>query len=196
MKMSGVKDRTGYQMLHYCLAHLAYHFSRQLPRRNRTKLQVLLVLLVTVFLFPQMFVLARPRSSRYCDQPLLYNLTTFIIFTFIMTGFTFLLTLMDPVPRELKVAFHAFGVGSFLQGIITTAFTIAAPECVNTTPELYHLSLVLSVLSMLATVFVILLIPFWLVNSVYRGMLLNTGSQAGICHRPVADCPCLWYFEN
>ncbi|XP_072888345.1 uncharacterized protein [Hemitrygon akajei] len=159
-------------MLHYCLAHLAYHFSRHLPQRNRTKL---------------------PRSSRYCDQPLLYNLTTFIIFTFIMTGFTLLLTLMDPVPRGLEVAFHAFGLGSFLQGVVTTAFTITAPQCVNTTPELYYLSLVLSVLSMLATVFVILLIPFWLVDSVYRGILLNAGSRAGICYRPVADCPCLWY---
>ncbi|XP_051895033.1 uncharacterized protein LOC127583283 [Pristis pectinata] len=180
-------------MLHYCLAHIAYHFSRQLPKRNRAKFQILLVLLVTIFLSPQLFVLVRPRSSRYCDQPLLHNLTTFIIFTFLMTGFTFLLTLMDPMPCELKAAFHTFGVGSFLQGVLTTAFTIAAPQCVNTTPELYYLSLVLSVLSMLATVFIVPLIPFWLLNNFYPGMLLNPGSRAGICHRPVADCSCLWY---
>ncbi|XP_067873057.1 uncharacterized protein [Heterodontus francisci] len=138
-------------MLHYCLAHIAYHFSRQLPKRSRAKFEILVVLFVTVFLFPQIFVLVRPKSSRYCGQPLLYNLTSFIIFTFLMTGFTVLLTLMDPITREVKVAFHVYGVGSFAQGILTTAFTVTAPHCANTTPELYYLSLVLSVLSVLAT---------------------------------------------
>ncbi|XP_069774557.1 uncharacterized protein [Narcine bancroftii] len=154
---------------------------------------ILLALLVAAFLFPQLFVLVWPRSSRYCDQPLLHSLTTFIIFTFLMTGFTFLLTLMDPIPCTLKVAFHAFGVGSFLQGILTTAFTVAAPQCVNTIPELYYLSFVLSALSVLATVFIILLLPFWLINVLYPGLLLSPGPPAAICHQPVADCSCLWY---
>ncbi|XP_078281371.1 uncharacterized protein LOC144608019 [Rhinoraja longicauda] len=159
-------------MLHYLLPHVAHHFSRQLPKRNRAKL---------------------PRSSRYCNQPLLHNLTTYIIFTFLMTGFTFLLTLMDPIPCKLRAAFHAFGVGSFLQGALTTAFTIAAPQCAITTPELYYLSLVLSVLSVLATVFIVFLIPFWMANIFHPGMLLNHGSRTGICHKPVAECPCFWY---
>ncbi|XP_043532140.1 uncharacterized protein LOC122540438 isoform X5 [Chiloscyllium plagiosum] len=73
-------------MLHYCIAHLAYHFSRQLPKRSRAKFEILVIMLVTIILFPQIFVLLRPKSSRYCGQPLLINLTSFIIFTFIMTG--------------------------------------------------------------------------------------------------------------
>ncbi|XP_055515613.1 uncharacterized protein LOC129711738 isoform X2 [Leucoraja erinacea] len=114
--LSDAGDGTGQEMLHYCLPHIAHHFSRQLPKRNRAKFQVLLALFVSGFLLPQLSVLARPRSSRYCNQPLLHNLTTYIIFTFLMTGFTFLLTLMDPIPCKLRAAFHTFGVGSFLQG--------------------------------------------------------------------------------
>uniref|UniRef100_UPI00398EF5CF uncharacterized protein isoform X1 n=1 Tax=Pristiophorus japonicus TaxID=55135 RepID=UPI00398EF5CF len=180
-------------MLHYCLVHAAYHFSRQLPKRSRAKFEILVVLLVTIFLFPQIFVLVRPRSARYCDQPLLNNLTSFIIFTFLMTGFTVLLTLMDPIPREVRVTFHVYGVGSFGQGILTTAFTVSAPQCANTTPELYYLSLVLSVLSVLATVFIVFLIPFWIANIFYPGMVFNQRSRAGICHKPVARCSYLWH---
>ncbi|XP_055515614.1 uncharacterized protein LOC129711738 isoform X3 [Leucoraja erinacea] len=180
-------------MLHYCLPHIAHHFSRQLPKRNRAKFQVLLALFVSGFLLPQLSVLARPRSSRYCNQPLLHNLTTYIIFTFLMTGFTFLLTLMDPIPCKLRAAFHTFGVGSFLQGALTTSFTIAAPQCAITTPELYYLSLVLSVLSVLATVFIVFLIPFRMINGFHPGTLLTPGSRAGNRHKPVAGCPCCWY---
>ncbi|XP_072442207.1 uncharacterized protein [Chiloscyllium punctatum] len=180
-------------MLHYCIAHLAYHFSRQLPKRSRAKFEILVIMLVTIILFPQIFVLLRPKSSRYCGQPLLVNLTSFIIFTFIMTGFTIVLTLMDPVSHEVKVAFHVYGVGSFAQGIITTAFTVTAPQCANTTPELYYLSLLLSVLSVLATVFIVFLIPFWLAEVLYPGMVLNGRSQTGVCHKPVASYPYLWH---
>ncbi|XP_072333996.1 uncharacterized protein [Scyliorhinus torazame] len=180
-------------MLHYWLAHLAYHFSRQLPKRSRTKFEILVVLMVTIFLLPQIFVLLRPKSSRYCVQPLLVNLTSFIIFTFIMTGFTVVLTLMDPIPNEVKVAFHVYGVGSFAQGIATTAFTVAASQCANTTPELYYLSLVLSVLSVLATVLVGFLIPFWLADLFNKGMVLNRRSRAGVCQKPVANCSHLWH---
>ncbi|XP_041063432.1 uncharacterized protein LOC121288724 [Carcharodon carcharias] len=180
-------------MLHYCLTHLAYHFSRQLPKRSRAKFEILMVLLVTIFLCPQIFVLLRPKSSRYCGQPLLINLTSFIIFTFVITGFTVLLTLMDPIPNEVKVAFHVYGVGSFAQGIAMTAFTVAASQCANTTPELYYLSLVLSVLSVLATGFIGFLIPFWLADIFYKGMVLNQRARAGICHKPVASCSYLWH---
>eukprot|EP00062_Callorhinchus_milii_P016605 gi/632968072/ref/XP_007900329.1/ PREDICTED: uncharacterized protein LOC103184236 isoform X2 [Callorhinchus milii] len=159
-------------MLHYCLAHTAYHLSRRLPKRSRLRL---------------------PKSSRYCEQPLLRNLTSFIVLTFLMTGFTVVLTLMDPVPREVKVAFHVFGVASFAQGMLTIAFTVTAPECAKTTPELYRLSLVLSVLSALATVFVLFTIPFWLANIFYPGMVLNKRSRAGICYEPVSHCSCLWH---
>ncbi|XP_048471137.1 uncharacterized protein LOC109910859 [Rhincodon typus] len=180
-------------MLHYCIAHLAYHFSRQLPKRSRAKFEILVMMLVTILLFPQIFVLLRPKSSRYCGQPLLINLTSFIIFTFIMTGFTIILTLMDPISNEVKVAFHVYGVGSFAQGIITTAFTVTAPQCANTTPELYYLSLVLSVLSVLATVFIVFLIPFWLAEVLYPGVILNGRSRARICHKLVASCSYLWH---
>ncbi|XP_078094811.1 uncharacterized protein LOC144509825 isoform X1 [Mustelus asterias] len=100
---------------------------------------------------------------------------------------------MDPIPNEVKVAFHVYGVGSFAQGITTTVFTVASPQCVNTTPELYYLSFVLSVLSVLATVFIGFLIPFWLADIFCTGMVLTQRSRDGICQKPVANCSYLWH---
>ncbi|XP_031792089.1 uncharacterized protein LOC116418931 [Piliocolobus tephrosceles] len=68
----------------------------------------------------------RPRSSRYCSQPLLYNLVGNIIFTFFTIGFTVLFVQMEPVPRTLKWMFSAFGVGSFSEGVCTVVLTVLA----------------------------------------------------------------------
>ena len=38
---------------------------------------------------------------------------------------------MDPVPWEVKFAFHIFGVITFVTGIIFTFFTSMAAECVS-----------------------------------------------------------------
>ena len=46
-------------------------------------------------------------------------------------GFSFLFSLMDPVPWEVKVAFHIFGLITFVTGIIFTLFTSMAGECVS-----------------------------------------------------------------
>lgn len=47
------------------------------------------------------------------------------------SGFSFLFSLMDPVPWEVKLAFHIFGVASFAFGLVSVIFTSLAEECVR-----------------------------------------------------------------
>ena len=48
-----------------------------------------------------------------------------------LAGFSFIFSLMDPVPWEVKLAFHIFGVITFVTGIVFTFFTSMAGECVS-----------------------------------------------------------------
>ncbi|KAL2090615.1 hypothetical protein ACEWY4_012878 [Coilia grayii] len=162
-------------MFHHFLAYAAFHASRWLPRAQRLRFQIILVIFVVVVLAPQLYVLTRqvqvfismPRSSRYCQQPLLSNLIAFIILSFIATGFAVALTLMDPVPASFRVAFHLFGVVSFTQGLCTTLFTLQAADCAWTTTELYYLSLVLSWACILSAVFYMFRGCFWFVGKMW-----------------------------
>ncbi|XP_052329225.1 uncharacterized protein LOC118400001 isoform X2 [Oncorhynchus keta] len=127
-----VSSKSMLTMLHYALVYMAYHTSRWLPRNERLKL---------------------PKSSRYCQQPLLNNLTAFIIMSFMATGFAVTFTLIDPVPQSFRAAYHGFGLVSFVQGLCTIVLTLTAQQCAKTTPELYYLSLILSLACILSTVF-------------------------------------------
>ncbi|XP_039611434.1 protein LZIC isoform X1 [Polypterus senegalus] len=131
-------------MIHYCLAFTALHVSRWLPKQNRLQFLVVVFLFLVIILAPQIYVLLRPASSRFCQQPLLNNLVCSIVFTFFTTGFSVVLSVTDPIPQEVAAAFHVFAVASFGAGVTTTVFTARALPCAGTTPELYHLSLVLS----------------------------------------------------
>ncbi|KAM5270478.1 uncharacterized protein RBU33_020281 [Hipposideros larvatus] len=139
-------------MIHFCLAHTAYHLHCWLPRSHQPRLQVTVFLLGITTLALQFYVLLRPTSSRYCNQPLLTNLVGNIIFTFFTIGFTVLLTQMEPVPQALRRMFSGFGVGSFGEGVCTIVLTVLATDCEETTPELYYLSVVLAVSSLVSTV--------------------------------------------
>nr|KAF6444318.1 hypothetical protein HJG59_008609 [Molossus molossus] len=139
-------------MIHFCLAHSAYRLHCWLPRSHQLRLQVTVFLFGITTLALQFYVLLRPSSSRYCSQPLLNNLVGNIIFTFFSIGFTVLLTHMEPVPQALKRMFSVFGVGSFGEGICTMMLTVLATNCEKTTPELYYLSVLLSVSSLVSTV--------------------------------------------
>ncbi|XP_066547451.1 uncharacterized protein LOC136714048 [Amia ocellicauda] len=180
-------------MLHYCLAHTAHHLSRWLPKHDRLKFQIIVVTFVTIVLVPQLYVLIRPKSARFCQQPLLGNLTCSIALTFMASGFAVVLTLKDPIPQALKAAFHAFGVASFTAGLCTTVLTASAAPCAKTTPELYYLSLMLSVGSMLATGFFLAMGGFWAANQLCPGSVLNLRSRTGVCLEPVSSCSCLWH---
>lgn len=39
---------------------------------------------------------------------------------------------MDPVPREVKIAFHVFGGICFVIGLVHSAMAFSALECVST----------------------------------------------------------------
>ncbi|KAI4578267.1 hypothetical protein MJG53_011122 [Ovis ammon polii x Ovis aries] len=138
-------------MIHFCLAHSAYRLHCWLPRSHQLRLQVTVFLFAITILTLQFYVLLRPRSSRYCSQPLLTNLVSNIIFTFFTVGFTVLLIRMEPVPQALKRMFSVFGVGSFIEGVCTIVLTFLATDCAKTTPELYYLSALLSVSSLVST---------------------------------------------
>lgn len=40
--------------------------------------------------------------------------------------------MMEPVPWQLKIAFHFFGFGSLLMGLVLFASTMDAVDCVRT----------------------------------------------------------------
>ncbi|XP_075459676.1 uncharacterized protein LOC142496718 isoform X1 [Ascaphus truei] len=190
---SSQDNTAGITMNHYCLAHTSHHLSRWLPLHTRFRLLVTLSLCGAALVVPQVYVLLRPSSSRFCSQPLLNNLVCNIGFTFFTIGFALLLTLMHPLPRWLRLSFHAFGLASFTEGVCTVLLTALAKQCAINTPALYSLSVVLSVASVLSTGFFLMVGPFWLSNAVFPGLVLHTPSRTGICYEPVTCCPCLWY---
>ncbi|XP_071190990.1 uncharacterized protein [Salvelinus alpinus] len=156
-----VSSKSMLTMLHYALVYMAYHTSRWLPRDERLKFQIINAVFVALVLIPQLFVLTRPKSSRYCQQPLLNNLTAFIVLSFMATGFAVTFTLIDPVPQSFRAAYHGFGLVSFVQGLCTIALTLTAQQCAKTTPELYYLSLILSLACILSTAFFLVKGGFW-----------------------------------
>ncbi|KAL4658484.1 hypothetical protein GN956_G2092 [Arapaima gigas] len=146
-----------------------------------------------MLLGPQFYVLTRPRSSRYCAQPLLDNLISCIVLSFMAIGFTMMLTLIDPVPQKLKAAFHVFGVVSFAEGLCTIIMTATGAQCAKTTPELFYLSYLLAWGFVLTTVFFLVLGGFWIANVLCPGRILDCSSKRGVCYESVSNCPCLWH---
>jgi hypothetical protein len=48
-----------------------------------------------------------------------------------VAGFSFLFVAMVPVPREVKVAFHIFGLFNGIGGLTQVIYTSKAEECVS-----------------------------------------------------------------
>ncbi|XP_042262650.1 uncharacterized protein LOC121894245 isoform X2 [Thunnus maccoyii] len=108
--------------------------------------------------------MGRPKSSRYCRQPLLNNLSASIALSFIASGFAVIFTLIDPVPQGLWASCHVFGLMSFGHGVCTAILTLTAAACAKTTPELYYMSLILTVASIFSTGFFMVRGGLWLTN--------------------------------
>jgi len=180
-------------MWQYFWPHAVYHLTRWFPRNNRLKIRIVVMILTLAVLAPQIYVLALPQTARFCGQHLFELLIVGIVFSFAMIGFTFLFSLMDPVPWEVKLAFHIFGGICFITGIIVTAFTSLAQDCKNNTEGLYYYSIAITVLSMVCTVFFIITVPFWLINRLRRNAVLDWKERDGICYEPVKCCSCIWH---
>ncbi|XP_033823158.1 uncharacterized protein LOC117371566 [Periophthalmus magnuspinnatus] len=118
----------------------------------------------TLVLGPQVYVLIRPKSSRYCREPLLNNLSASIILSCIATGFSVVFTLLDPVPLSVWRCYYMFGLLSFGHGLSTVILTSTASSCAKTTPELYYMSLVLTVACVISTGFFVVKCALWLIN--------------------------------
>ncbi|CAB1353394.1 unnamed protein product, partial [Coregonus sp. 'balchen'] len=82
----------------------------------------------------------RPKSSPYCQQRFLNNLTAFIVLSFMATScfvntfliaisYSFAVTFMliDPVPQSFRAAYHWFGLVYFGQGLCT--INLPAQQC-------------------------------------------------------------------
>lgn len=54
-----------------------------------------------------------------------------LILTLCLCGFSVLFAIMDPVPWEVKLVFHIFGLATFITGLLTVVYTAQASECVN-----------------------------------------------------------------
>ncbi|XP_042078992.1 uncharacterized protein LOC121814898 [Haplochromis burtoni] len=151
-------------MFLYLLVFMAYHSSRWIPKNQRLRFQLLNVLFITIVLAPQFYVMGRPKSSRYCRQPLLNNLSASVALSLMASGFAVIFTLTDPVHQSLWAAYHVFGLLSCGQGLCTTILTLTAAACAKTTPELYYMSLVLTVVSAISTGFFMVRGGLWLTN--------------------------------
>ncbi|XP_005109063.1 uncharacterized protein LOC101852277 isoform X2 [Aplysia californica] len=157
------------------------------------KCTVVAVFATLCLLIPQFYVLLQDKTTRWCPEPLMPLLITSIIFTFFVIGFTFLFVTMVPVPREVKLTFHGFGLVTFITGMIQCVSTSKAQDCDFSTPELYDISLALAVLCGVSIVYVAVLLPFWIINQVKQNAVLDKGERRGVCYEPVKCCSCLWH---
>ncbi|KAJ4927195.1 hypothetical protein JOQ06_014930 [Pogonophryne albipinna] len=151
-------------MFLYMLIFMAYHSSRWIPRNQRLKFQIVNAVFAALVLVPQFYVMASPKSSRYCRQPLLSNLSASIALSFIATGFSVVFTLIDSVPQSLWASYHVFGILTCGQGLCTAILTLTAAACAKTTPELYYMSLILTIASIFSTGFFMVRGGLWLTN--------------------------------
>ncbi|XP_059925075.1 uncharacterized protein LOC132470452 isoform X2 [Gadus macrocephalus] len=152
-------------MFHYMLVYLMHYTSRRIPSNERLKFQTVNAICLAFVLVPQFYVMGRPKSSRYCQQPLLNNLSAFLAMSIIASGFSVLLTVLEPVPVSFRAAYHVFGLLSFGQGLCTTILTLTATACADTTPELYYLSLTLTVACVASTTFFAVKGGMWIMKS-------------------------------
>ncbi|XP_054586386.1 uncharacterized protein [Nothobranchius furzeri] len=128
---------------------------------SEAKIVVNAVFIVAV-LAPQLFVMGRPKSSRYCRQPLLENLAASVALSIIASGFSVTFTLLDPVPQSLWAAYYVFGLMSCGHGLCTSILTLTAASCAKTTPELYYTSVTLTAVSTISTGFFMVRGGLWL----------------------------------
>ncbi|XP_012559595.2 uncharacterized protein LOC105845902 [Hydra vulgaris] len=179
-------------MWYYFVAHIAYHFTRCFPKDGRCGARIFVMFVALLFLLPQFIVLIHPTTSRYCVQPILNMLVVSICMTFVMLAFTFLFTMMEPVPWKLKIGFHFFGFFSLIIGLVQFGITVDS-NCSETIPELYLLSLSFGIFSLVSAIFLLLLIPFWFVNFFWPGSVLSLKERRGICYEPVKSFSCVWH---
>ncbi|XP_062505097.1 uncharacterized protein LOC134181840 isoform X4 [Corticium candelabrum] len=87
-------------MWQYLWVHCVYHLARWFPRNDRRKIRLLLFFFSSALLVPLFIVLLLDQSTRYCSGNLFNLCVASICFTVCMIGFSFLFTLMDPVPWQ------------------------------------------------------------------------------------------------
>ncbi|XP_061730600.1 uncharacterized protein LOC133535109 isoform X2 [Nerophis ophidion] len=146
-----------------------------MPRKQRLNFQIINVLFTALVVVPQLYVIARPKSSRYCKQPLVNNMSASIALSLIASGFSVVFTLTETVPQGLWASFQVFGLLSLGHTVCSAILTLTASACAATTPELYHLSLFLSLASILSTGALVVKGVLWLTEG-------RNKSKESSCH--------------
>nr|XP_039249493.1 uncharacterized protein LOC120327144 [Styela clava] len=180
-------------MWFYFYPHMLFHMTRWFPKNNRVKFRILALIISLSLLIPELYILLLPRSERACEQPLLSILVASTIFLFFTVGFGTLFTLFEPIPRIMNLAFHIFGILSFILGLVTTVYTFQATACSETTTELYYWCYVSTILTLICTGYFILVAPFWIIEAWKPYSVLHEKARQGICYEPTLCCSCLWH---
>ncbi|CAH3184327.1 unnamed protein product, partial [Porites lobata] len=94
---------------------------------------------------------------------------------------------------SLRLHFISFGFGSLILGMVLFASTFASELCQGYAPELYYLCLSFGIFALLTTGFLVIMLPFWLMNYLWPDSVLNRRERRGICYEPVKCCTCLWH---
>ncbi|XP_062505093.1 uncharacterized protein LOC134181840 isoform X1 [Corticium candelabrum] len=181
-------------MWQYLWVHCVYHLARWFPRNDRRKIRLLLFFFSSALLVPLFIVLLLDQSTRYCSGNLFNLCVASICFTVCMIGFSFLFTLMDPVPWQVRLVFHVYGLGTAILGVLLLQGVLDGQEdCASFVPALYYVSLAYAVLSTLSMAIFVILIPLWLINHFKKNSLLDRQHKEGCCYEPVRVCSCLWH---
>lgn len=177
----------------YCWPHIAYHTVRVFPKNNRLKIRLTLWILTLVTLAPAGYVLSLDETFRCTPLHLLELLVTSMVLIFFLIGFAFLFTIMDPVPREVKIAFHVYGIVTAVFTVVSAAYTLSESTCQTNSAALYWYSYAAVVWNLLIGVCLVLLAIFWTANRVCQNSVLNVPQREGMCYETVSCCPCVWH---
>eukprot|EP00117_Sycon_ciliatum_P033372 scpid78569/ scgid0610/ len=177
----------------YLWCHIVYHLTRWFPKHSRQGIQLTLILFSCALLVPQINVILRDESQRHCERSLLYYSIAGACITMVMIGFTLVLAVMEPLAWQVKLAFHVYGGGCYIFGLLQFAEVLQASSCKSTIPALYYLSMVFASFSAFAAVIFTILVPFWVFNRLFRHAVLDRKERKGLCYEPVACCSCVWH---
>ena len=179
----------------YMYPHLTYIVIRYFPFFHRTAIRFILILASLLFVVPQVYITADPKSERDCPRNLLMILVSCIMFSLCTICFTITFAIMEPIPLLIKMVFHGFGFASFiLQCVIDGSVFHKGSYCASTVPTLHGYMLFLAVIGTIIMIFYLLLLPFWIFNTFIRpGSLYDAHKRAGVCWPLVNCCNCIWH---
>lgn len=104
---------------------------------------------------------------------------------------TFILICWSSQLSEIKICEGCFSwwtlfplVWLGIYSITLTFLDVWYKLCYNV---IYHTS------DLFVSVFIFLMVPFWVINAMKRGSVLDMRTREGVCYEPVKCCSCMWH---